>query len=237
LMRDRTWILAHPEYVLNENEERIYHEMLRRRLKHEPIAYITGKKEFFGRLFSVTPATLIPRPATELLVEQVMNILKGEQVEHTRGIDEDIVAWSEVRENIPNLRTVLDIGTGSGCIAITLAAELPHLRIIATDIAREALDVAQENARDHHVDDRIEFREERNFESIINEREPFIVVSNPPYIPVSMELEPDVARFEPHAALFGGENGADVVHAITSAARKNPHCAGFAIECRTEQAE
>lgn len=234
LSRPRTWLFAHPEHQLGASEEDLFRKMLHRRSKREPVAYIVGQKEFFGRSFHVTPATLIPRPATELLVEQAVKMLNGENIERTRTIDEQIVAWCERIHSDSEIHTVVDIGTGSGCIAITLACEIPSLRIIATDVSADALAVARTNAKTFGVEERIEFRLEKSFESIAAMQAPFIIVSNPPYIPHATQLEPDVAEFEPHDALFGGEDGADIVDAIVGAARKNPRCAGFAIECRAE---
>lgn len=235
LSRPRTWLLAHPEHELTTKEETIFSDMMKRRSSGEPVSYITGEKEFFGRSFHVTQATLIPRPATELLIEQAMNMLNDAHVEKKRTIDEQIVAWCERMHSQKSVGTVIDVGTGSGCIAITLACELPHLHVIATDISEEALVVARKNAETLNVSDRIEFRLEKNLESIAVIQEPFFIVSNPPYIPNNTKLDRDVADYEPHAALFGGEDGADIVRLIADAARKNPQCAGFAIECRTEQ--
>lgn len=237
LSQARTWLLAHPEHVLSEREEKQFGDMMRRRSTGEPVAYIIERKEFFGRSFLVTPATLIPRPATELLVEQAMRMLKAQDVEQTRAIDEGIVAWCERIHSHSEIHTVIDVGTGSGCIAIALASEIPSLRVIATDVSEEALAVARENAKTFGVEERIEFRSEKNLESIASSQKPFLTVSNPPYIPDQTELERDVADFEPHVALFGGKDGADIVHAIVAASRKNPHCVGFAIECRAEQVE
>jgi release factor glutamine methyltransferase len=234
----RTWLLAHPEHALSADEEKLFCQWIAQREAHEPVAYLTGRKEFFGREFEVTPATLIPRPATERLVEIAADLLRNGSkpgfVVHT--IDSEIVAAVWVKHDPKHVPLVVDIGTGSGCIAVTLACEIPALHVIATDVSADALQVAKRNAQGHDVLDRIEFREGSLLEPLLAVQEPFFLVSNPPYIPAHTELMPDVLEYEPHQALFGGLQGADVVHALMKEAKANPHCMGYAIECRVEQA-
>jgi release factor glutamine methyltransferase len=159
-------------------------QLVRRRGRGEPIAYISGAREFFSRSFEVGPDVLVPRPETETLVGAVLDGARD-------------------RENL----VIADLGTGSGCIAVTLAAELPHARIIATDVSGAALEVARRNAVRHGVDERVTFAQGvwgGALETPVD-----VVVSNPPYVTVEeMQLLPrDVADFEPAIALAAGEDG------------------------------
>jgi len=154
---------------------------------------LTGHQEFYGLDFIVTPDVLIPRPETEFLIERVMKLVQ------------------ESRESSP---LIVDVGTGSGCIAVTLAKQLPLARLIATDASRTALDVARTNAEQHGVLDRIEFLEgdllkplaERGLEGAVD-----VLASNPPYIDEESRqlLQREVRDWEPHDALFGGADGLD----------------------------
>ena len=131
---------------------------------------------------------------------------------------------------------IVDIGTGSGCMAITLALELPHARIIATDISPEALDIARRNAAKHGVGERIDFRLGSLLDPIGHLDQPFVIISNPPYIPDSEKLMPDVEEYEPHEALFAGPDGLDVIRPMIEQARSHPWCTGVIAECREDQA-
>jgi release factor glutamine methyltransferase len=161
-----------------------------RRLRREPIAYITGRQEFWSLDFLVTPDVLIPRPETERLVEISLECLGA--------FDSDLV-----------LR-ILDIGTGSGALAVTLAKELPRAQVVATDISVAALEIARDNAARHQVADRIQFRASNLFESI-REHEFHLVVANPPYVRRGElpALAPEVSQWEPRTALDGGVDGLD----------------------------
>jgi release factor glutamine methyltransferase len=161
-----------------------------RRLRREPIAYITGRQEFWSLDFLVTPDVLIPRPETERLVEI--------SLECVGAFDSDLV-----------LR-ILDIGTGSGALAVTLAKELPRAQVVATDISVAALEIARDNAARHQVADRIQFRASNLFESI-KEHEFHLVVANPPYVRRGEvpALAPEVSQWEPRTALDGGVDGLD----------------------------
>ncbi len=168
-----------------------YESAIERRSRREPIAYITGVQEFWNRDFAVSPAVLIPRPETELIIEEALSMVFG---------------------------VAADIGTGSGCLAVTLAAECPRARIIATDISAPALAVAQANAERHAVADRIEFRETRYLDGITG---PFdLIVSNPPYVTNDQyaTLAPEVREFEPRTALTAGPDGLDEVRAVLACA-------------------
>lgn len=168
-----------------------YAAAIARRARREPMAYITGVQEFWNRDFAVSPAVLIPRPETELIIEEAMSMV---------------------------FATVADIGTGSGCLAVTLAAEVLQARVVATDISAAALGVARANAQRHGVADRIEFRETRYLEGIPG---PFdLIVSNPPYVTDAeyATLAPEVRAFEPRTALTAGPDGLDEVWAVLACA-------------------
>jgi release factor glutamine methyltransferase len=175
-------------------------EHVERRRAYEPVAYLLGHREFYGRSFEVNSFVLVPRPETELLVERVLALISSE---------EDA--------------TILDIGTGSGAIAVTLAAERPSLIVDATDISPSAIQVAQRNAHHHGVGDRVRFLETDLFPTTRNDKPYDVIVSNPPYIRESEieTLQPDVAKHEPHVALNGGSDGLDVFRRIAE------KCAGF----------
>jgi release factor glutamine methyltransferase len=170
-------------------------ELVRRRGDGEPVAHITGEREFYARAFSVTPDVLIPRPETETLV--------GLAVRRARAI----AAGAELR--------IADIGTGSGCIAVTLAVELPAARVAATDVSEPALAVAAANARRHDVAERVELHH-GSWCAPLAGRSFDIVVANPPYIPTAelAALARDVREHEPVAALDGGADGLDAYRAL-----------------------
>lgn len=174
-------------------------DLVRKRARHEPIAYLTGTREFYGRPFRVTPAVLIPRPETEAIVEIVVS---------------DFAASAD-REN--SAGSILDVGTGSGCLAITLALELPAARVIASDTSAAALEIARDNARSLGAGG-IEFRQA----SLVPETLGLLdwIVSNPPYVPERDReaLPADVRDFEPREALFAGDDGLDVIRALIPAA-------------------
>jgi release factor glutamine methyltransferase len=190
LARDRD---ATPATFLDDLEP-----LLRRREAREPMAYIRGHQEFWGRDFLVSPAVLIPRPESELLIEEAL-------------------AWRRTEARTP---AIVDVGTGSGCLAITLACEWPDAPVHATDISDEALQVARENARRHTVDDRLSFHLGAYLAGI---RGPIdLIVANPPYVAESDRngLQPEVRDYEPAAALFGGADGLRDVRAVMRAARE-----------------
>ena len=168
-----------------------YEAAIERRTRREPVAYITGAQEFWSRDFAVSPAVLIPRPETELIIEEALSMA---------------------------FATVADIGTGSGCLAVTIAAEFPRARVVATDISGPALAVARTNARRYRVADRIEFKETRYLDGIAG---PFdLIVSNPPYVTNDQyaTLAPEVRDFEPRTALTAGPDGLDDVRAVLACA-------------------
>jgi release factor glutamine methyltransferase len=183
-------LLAHPNRELSPEQQALYKNNITRRLRYEPIQYITGQQEFYGLLLHVTPAVLIPRPETEHLVDAVLKLLPADKPQR-----------------------IADIGTGSGAIAIALAVYLPHAEITALDISTEALVVAAANASEHNVANRIRFLESNLLSALDHEAETLdAIVSNPPYIPATERdtLHPQVRNHEPDTALFSGETGLDV---------------------------
>ncbi len=178
---------------LNEKDIDEYRSLIQRRLRREPVQYITGVQEFWSREFNVGPQVLIPRPETEILVEQAVSILKEKRNADQTGT-----------------LSVLDIGTGSGAVAVSIASELPDADIWATDVSAEALRIAKANACKHGVENRINFIESDLFSALKNNSQPFdIIVSNPPYIPKEDydALPPEVGKYEPRGALDGGDGG------------------------------
>ena len=168
-----------------------FHTLIARRARHEPIAYLTGEREFYGRSFVVTPDVLIPRPETELIVDEAL-----------------------LRRSAEAPRTIVDVGTGSGCLAVTLALECPSARVVATDVSDAALTVARANAARHGVQDRIECL---RGSLLAPARGPVdLIVANLPYVAERdrSTLPPEVADFEPATALFGGADGLDLVRTL-----------------------
>jgi release factor glutamine methyltransferase len=184
--KDRAFLLTHPDAELTPEQQSSYEQWLSRRAQHEPIQYITGKQEFYGLSLRITPDVLIPRPETEHLVETLLQ---------------------RVPRNTP-LR-IADVGTGSGAIAIALTYNLPSVFITALDCSSPALAIAQQNAERHNLANRIEFLESNLLAAVASETFDAIV-SNPPYVPDSEILEPQVRNFEPHTALYAGPSGLDI---------------------------
>ncbi len=202
--RDRAWLYAHPEELLDPKIIESYFSLLRCRAAGEPTQHLTGKQEFWGLEFEVSPNVLIPRPETEHLIEVALDRLAVRELRS--GRDPKLTG-----EGL----TIADIGTGSGCIAIALAKELPAAKIYATDISAAALAVAQRNATRLTFSDRITFLESNLFDSfspLATRHLPLLfdlVISNPPYISrkESNTLSVEVRDHEPASALYGGEEG------------------------------
>jgi len=192
---ERTYLLARPSEQVGQTGFRRYLEMIERRASGEPAQYITGRQEFFGLDFSVSPGVLIPRPETEFLVEWIIDRARKDS---PPGAESGAL--------------IVDAGTGSGCIAVTLAFHIPSARVIATDISQVALDVARSNAARHKVAPRIEFLQgdllgplsARGLEGKVG-----FIASNPPYIPDRDRegLQREVRDWEPEVALFAGQDG------------------------------
>ena len=175
-----------------------YGALVARRCRREPVAYILGEREFWGLPFEVTRDVLIPRPETELIVEEALVAFGG---------------------GTPPA-TVIDVCTGSGCLAVTLAREFGGAEFIATDISEAALDVARRNAQRHHVAPRIAFRAADLFDGISARAD--LIVSNPPYVARRDEstLAPEVRDHEPHVALFAGDDGLEVYRRLLPLAQQ-----------------
>ncbi|HEY4742411.1 MAG: peptide chain release factor N(5)-glutamine methyltransferase [Candidatus Acidiferrales bacterium] len=190
LGRDRAWIYAHPEFELDAAEAEKYFGLVARRASGVPTQYLTGKQEFWGLEFEVTPAVLIPRPETEHIIEIALERLGAARKSEA-------------------LR-VADVGTGTGCIAVALASEFPNADIFATDISAAALEVAQRNAARHGMATRIHFAETNLLDAFTGEAHRFdVIASNPPYIGIAdaPTLQLEVRAYEPGVALFAGGDG------------------------------
>jgi release factor glutamine methyltransferase len=194
LARDAAWLIAHADQPLDAAAAARYAELIRRRAAGEPVAYLTGEREFYGLPFRVTPAVLIPRPETELLVELALARL---------------APGSRAR--------VLDLGTGSGCVALSIARARPAVRVLAVDCSSDALAVAAANARALGAAN-VELRRGDWFEGLAGERFE-LIVANPPYV---ADGDPHLAcgdlRHEPRAALAAGADGLAAIRAIVAAA-------------------
>jgi release factor glutamine methyltransferase len=209
LGRDRAWLYSHPEAPLDAAATEKYFALVARRAAGEPTQYLTGKQEFWGLEFQVTPAVLIPRPETEHVVEVALERLGA------RGLKIDLKTGAPS----PPLR-IADVGTGSGCLAVALAHELPHAEVFATDVSAAAIEVARRNAARHAVSDRIHFVQTNLLDalfpsSLAPRPSPLffdLIVSNPPYVARSeaASLPREVREHEPEAALFGGPTGIEI---------------------------
>ncbi len=208
LFRDRPWLIAHAETELSATLQRSYRSLVTRRAAREPIQYLTGAQEFFGINLRVTRDTLIPRPETELLVEAVL---------------EWIAAQPELRSPRQPLR-ILDVGTGTGAIAIALVMHLPGAAITATDLYPKPLSIAEHNAGRLGLADRILFLQSDLLGAPhFAAAPPFdVIVSNPPYISIyeAATMPEEVLQHEPHTALFAGPSGLEVYQRLIPAAHQ-----------------
>jgi release factor glutamine methyltransferase len=171
-----------------------FHDLIARRSRREPVAFIVGHREFWGLDFEVSPDVLIPRPETEMIVE----------------------AACARRPERSDVRRIIDVGTGSGCLAVTLAREFPAARVVATDISPAALAVAQRNAA-RYARDRVTFVRTDLLDAVAGPVD--LIVSNPPYVPSGAALSHDVVRFEPATALYGGVDGLALLRRLIASAR------------------
>jgi release factor glutamine methyltransferase len=209
---DRSKLFLRAEQPIAARALEQFRSLLARRASGEPVAYITGRREFWSRDFLVTPAVLVPRPETELLVETAIGLFEAES-------------------QILDLKLkILDLGTGSGAIAVTLARELDGAEMWATDISSDALEVARSNARRHGVEEQIHFLAGSLFEPV-RDRPSFFdaIVANPPYVRRDelVALPRDVRDFEPRVALDGGPDGLDFYRRIIPEAGRYLAAAGF----------
>jgi release factor glutamine methyltransferase len=209
---DRAYLYAHPERDLTADETSQYNSALAERARGVPAQYITGHQEFWGMDLVVTPAVLIPRPETEHVIETVLELQAADLRAQTSDPKNTTPgSRSEVQGPKSGIR-IADIGTGSGCIALALAKELPLAEIHATDISSAALEIARANAARHQLESRIHFREADLLAGFENNSFDFIV-SNPPYVGNSEEdqVQLEVRKFEPRNAVFAGPAGTEVI--------------------------
>ena len=198
---DRAYLFAHPERELSADEVSHYGAALAERARGVPAQYITGHQEFWGMDLIVTPAVLIPRPETEHLIETVLALASSDL--RIRNADETPPSASQLR--------IVDVGTGSGCIALALAKELPMAEIHATDISADALEVARSNAARLQLENRIQFHQANLLNGLGGDFD--FVVSNPPYVGEAEadQVQLEVRKFEPQGAVFAGPTGVEVI--------------------------
>jgi len=181
--------------------------LIQRRADREPVAFITGNREFWGLDFEICRDVLIPRPETELIVE----------------------AACEMRRERIDIHRIVDVGTGSGCLAVALAIEFPAARVLATDISGAALAIAARNAKRHDVDRRLTFVRADLLDAVAGPVD--LIVSNPPYVPSAVALSPEIVRFEPSVALYSGEDGLSSLERLIASARSRLASGGlFVVE-------
>ncbi|MFZ0734545.1 MAG: peptide chain release factor N(5)-glutamine methyltransferase [Candidatus Sulfotelmatobacter sp.] len=207
---DRAYLFAHPERRLTTDEQSRYGAALAERARGVPAQYITGHQEFWGMDLIVSPAVLIPRPETEHIIETVLELLGPDQAPSRKPKAENREPNSEVRSPRSEVR-LADIGTGSGCIALALAMELPEAEIHATDISPAALEIARANAARHQLETRIQFHQGDLLADLTGSFD--LIVSNPPYVGDSEEdqVQLEVRKFEPRSAVFAGPIGTEVI--------------------------
>jgi release factor glutamine methyltransferase len=199
LQTDRTGLYLAPYRLVSDREKSLLEKLLSRRIQGEPVSYLIGRKEFWSLRFKITPEVMIPRPQTETLVETALQIFPPESAPH-----------------------ILELGTGSGAIAVALATELPGASILATDISSQALSVARDNASAHGVTS-ISFLEGDLYKPLRDEKKTFdLIISNPPYISSAdiPRLPGGIRDYEPHSALDGGSDGLDFYRRIIAGAHR-----------------
>ena len=190
---NRAYLYAHPERELTAEDLASYEDAVTQRASGVPSQYITGHQEFWGLDFVVSPAVLIPRPETEHLVETVLELARG----------------------VPSPR-IVDVGTGSGCIALALAHELKGAEVFAVDLSAEALEIARANAARLQLDGRVKFLQSNVLAALAGIRDFDFVVSNPPYVGKNEadKVQRSVFEYEPRMAVFSGESGLDVIRPL-----------------------
>lgn len=202
--RPVTWVLAHPEAPMADDQLAWLSRATERCARGEPLAYILGWWEFYGRRFRVSPDVLIPRPETESLVDRALGFLRA----HPQAID------------------IVDVGTGSGCLAVTLAAEAPRVHVLAVDISAPALRMARANARTHRVESRLRWVQADLMTAFRGAWD--LLVANLPYIPRERLGRLEVSRHEPHLALEGGQDGMELLRRLVGAIPDVLRPGGFA---------
>ncbi|MFN0277058.1 MAG: peptide chain release factor N(5)-glutamine methyltransferase [Pyrinomonadaceae bacterium] len=191
LQRNAAFVIAHSDDELAANQKMLFESCVRRRARHEPFQYITRRQEFYGLEFEVTPDVLIPRPETEILVEQTVEVLS--RLENPR---------------------FCEIGVGSGCISVSILHSVETASGVGADISESALNVARSNALKHEVDKRLNLQQSDLFSQVSGLYD--LIVSNPPYVPREQidSLQAEVRDFEPSIALDGGEDGLSIIEEI-----------------------
>jgi release factor glutamine methyltransferase len=212
LSRERAYLYAHPERELTPDEQSNFDEVVRERARGCPTQYITGHQEFWGLDLLVSPAVLIPRPETEHVVETVLELVK------------------EYRFDGPGRLKLVDVGTGSGCIALAMASELPHAEIHACDISEEALEIARVNAARLALGGRVLFRKSDLLSVYAGEHFDF-VISNPPYVGEcdADKVQKQVREFEPRVAVFSGREGMEIYRRLVPQAHKHLRPGGWLV--------
>jgi len=205
LGRSRAWVLAHPEARLTERQAAELEHKLARLERGEPLPHVLGSWEFFGLEFAVSPAALIPRPETELLMDEAL-------------------AW--LRDH-PHRRLAADVGAGSGCIAVTLAQRCPGLRVVASDISRAALELAQRNLVRHGVAERVALVEADLLAPGVQKFD--LICANLPYIPAERLKSLRVSHWEPQLALDGGKDGLRQIRRLLAQAPERLAHGGLAL--------
>jgi len=224
---DRAYLYAHPERELTAEESSRYDAALADRARGVPAQYITGHQEFWGMDLIVSPAVLIPRPETEHVIETVLELQTADRRPQTSAR----IALSAVRGPRSEVALrIADVGTGSGCIALALAKELPHAEIHAIDVSRAALEVAGANAARHELAGRIQFHEMNLLEGFPPSSFDFIV-SNPPYVGESEadQVQLEVRKFEPRSAVFSGPTGLETIARLIPQARTALRASGWLV--------
>lgn len=223
LHKDRAWLLTYPQTPLTGEQQLKFRAWLERRAKREPVAYLLGRKEFFGLEFAVTPQVLIPRPETELLVETALEIARQRFEQASSGSNQ-----TEARLHYPGHFpfVIADAGTGSGCIAVVLAKYLSFASVFAIDSSGDALQLARQNAFRHEVADAITFLAGNLLDPLPLPVD--LVVSNPPYVGQAElnGLAPEVSQYEPRLALDGGPDGLEVIRKLLPQAREKLKAGG-----------
>jgi release factor glutamine methyltransferase len=223
---DRAYLYAHPERELTSDETRRYDEVVARRASGVPAQYITGHQEFWGLDLIVTPAVLIPRPETEHVVEAVLELISSAGAKPSHEQDQR----PRTGVSAPHDLLIVDVGTGSGAIALALAQEIPTAEIHATDNSPEALEIARANAARHEFTSRIHFHLADLLGGLPSGSFD-VVVSNPPYVGDSEEesVQLEVRKFEPRHAVFAGPTGVEVIERLIPQARETLRPGGWLV--------
>jgi len=204
IVRDRAFVIGHPEYELTDSEAELFRNSVARRAAREPFQHIVGRQEFYGLDFLVTPDVLIPRPETELIVERAIELLTG----------------------LPSPR-FLEIGVGSGCISVAILKHCPKASATAGDISEPAIEVARRNAAMHGVSERLNILNSDIFENVPDDQFD-LIVSNPPYVPLDeyADLQPEVRDHDPRIAVTDGSTGLTIIERIIDQAPKHLRSGG-----------